>query len=141
MITSDTCHHEEGNATLGRPLKFLESSYSAPEKKKLLCPYKVQCGKLPALSGYQRSRGFCSRRRLQDKQLCLLGLTLSCRGLQWKECQVAYLVSACGTDRARLCRELYAFWKISLLLPLGAGRDGMSHHGAHQMTMWSVLSS
>lgn len=41
MITSDTCHHEEGNTTLGGPLKFLESSYSAPEKKYLLCPYKV----------------------------------------------------------------------------------------------------
>ena len=42
---------------------------------------------------------------------------------------------------ARLCRELYAFWKISLLWPLGTGRDGMSHHGALQMTMWSELSS
>lgn len=42
---------------------------------------------------------------------------------------------------ARLCRELYAFWKISLLLPLGTGRDGMSHRGAHQMTTWPELSS
>ena len=58
-----------------------------------------------------------------------------------KMCQVADLVSPRGTDRARLCRELHAFWKISLLLPLGAGRDGMSHHGAHQMTMWSELAS
>lgn len=99
MITSDTCHHEEGNTTLGGPLKFLESSYSAPEKKKnLLCPYKVWCGKLPALNGFQRIRGFCSRPRLQASSSASWALYCLGEVCNGKKCQVAYLVSPCGTD-------------------------------------------